>query len=210
MLKCQLRNTEAWKEELQTGLKTAGIGPQTRALIMHVIKCYATETDYNISSDYDGLTQAVCLDQDGLGWKHFLQGKLLPDWMEIINHEREQLGQPPNLRAVPQMMTALITTTINLWRARCEFMHGGSNSDKIAKKRRILSKQVEDLKTRGHNLGRKGRDHMSGAPDDSAQFRFIRAWIRTAQSLFRQANKQQKRFSTNRITTYFRRLLPNG
>ena len=116
MLKCQLRNNEAWKEELQTGLKTAGIGPQTRALIMHVIKSYATDTDYNISSDYDGLSQAVCLDQDSLGWKHFLQGKLLPDWMDIINNKRSQLGQPPNLRAVPQIMTALITTTINLWR----------------------------------------------------------------------------------------------
>ena len=114
---------------------------------MHVIKCYATDTDYNIFSDYDGLSQAVYLDQDSLGWKHFLQGKLLPDWMNIINNERSQLGQPPNLRAVPQMMTALITTTINLWRTQCEFMHGGRKSEKNAKKRRILSKQVEDLKT---------------------------------------------------------------
>ena len=45
MLKCQLRNTEEWKEELQDGLKKAHIGPQTRALIMHVIKCYANDTD---------------------------------------------------------------------------------------------------------------------------------------------------------------------
>jgi hypothetical protein len=62
MLKCQLRNTESWKEELQDGLKKAEIGPQTRALIMHVIKCYATNIDYNISSDYEGLAQAVCFD----------------------------------------------------------------------------------------------------------------------------------------------------
>ena len=151
---------------------------------MHVLKCYAMDTDYIISSDYDGLSQAVCLDKDSFGWKHFLQGKLLPDWMDIINNERSQLGQPPNLRAVPQMMTALITTTINLWRTRCEFMHGGSNSDKMSKKRRILSKQVDDLKTRGHKLDRKGRDHISGAPEESAQFRIIRAWIQTAQSLF--------------------------
>ena len=48
MLKYQLQNTELWKEELQTGLEEAGIGPQTRALIMHVIKCYATDTNYNI------------------------------------------------------------------------------------------------------------------------------------------------------------------
>ena len=123
MLKCQLQNTEAWKEELQTGLKMAGIGPQPRALIMHVIKCYPTDTDYNISSDYDGLSQAVCLDQNSLGWKHFLQGKLLPDWMDIIKNKQSQLGQPPNLRAVPQMMTALITTTLNLWGTQCEFLH---------------------------------------------------------------------------------------
>ena len=89
MLKCQLRNTESWKEELQDGLKKAEIGPQTRALIMHVIKCYATDTDYNISSDYDDLAQAVCFDQHMLGWKHFLQGKILPDWMNIINNKRE-------------------------------------------------------------------------------------------------------------------------
>ena len=124
MLKCQFRNTESWKEELQEGLKRAEIGPKTRALVMHIIKCYATDTDYNISSDYDNLAQAFCIDQHTLGWKHFLQGKLLPDWLDIINNEREQLGLPPNLRAVPQMMMALITTTLNLWRNRCEFMHG--------------------------------------------------------------------------------------
>ena len=47
--------------------KKTEIGPQTRALIMHVIKCYTTDTDYNISSDYDGLAQAVCFDQNMLG-----------------------------------------------------------------------------------------------------------------------------------------------
>jgi hypothetical protein len=126
MLKCQLRHIDKWKGELQDSLKKAQIGPQTRALIMHVIKCFATDTDYNISSDYGGLTQAVCLDQHVLGWKHFLQGKLIPDWMDIINNEREQLGLPPNLRALPQIMKALITPTLNLWRTRCEFLHGGS------------------------------------------------------------------------------------
>ena len=76
---------------------------------MHVIKCYTYDTDYNISRDYDNLIQAVCIDQHILGWKHFLQGKLLPDWMDIINNEREQLALLPNLRAVPQTITALIT-----------------------------------------------------------------------------------------------------
>ena len=134
---------------------------------MHVIKCYASDTDYNISRDYDNLTQAVCIDQHILGWKHFLQGKLLPDWLDIINNEREQLGLPPNLRAVPQMMTALITTTPNLWRTRCEFLHGVNHKEKILKQRQILLKQVEDLKTRGHILGRKGKEHISGAPPRS-------------------------------------------
>jgi hypothetical protein len=90
-------------------------------------------------------------------------------------------------------------------------MHArGSHSEKNVKQRRILLKQVEDLKTRGHNLGRKGRDHMSGAPAEAAQFRVIRAWIRTAQALFRQAKKRQERFSMHRITTYFLRIHQNG
>ena len=122
-LKCQLRHTDKWKVELQDGLKKSQIGPQTRALIIHVIKCFATDTDYNISSDYDGLTQAVCLDQPMLGWKNFLQEKLLPDWMNIINNKQEQNGLPHNLRAVPQMMTDLVTTTLNLWRTQCDFLH---------------------------------------------------------------------------------------
>ena len=120
MLKCQLRHTNKWKGELQGGLKKAQIGPHTRALIMHVISCFDTDTDYNISSNYDRLTQAVCLDQHMLGWKHFLPVKILPDWMDIINTERKQLGLPHNLRAVPQIMTALATTTLNLCRTRCE------------------------------------------------------------------------------------------
>ena len=66
-----------------------------------------------------------------LGWKYFLQGKILPDWMDVINNERTQLYLPPNLRAVPQLMTALITTSINLWRTHCEFMHGEVTVKKI-------------------------------------------------------------------------------
>ena len=75
--------------------------------------------------DYDDLTQAVCYDQAQLGWKHFLQGKMLPEWHEIINKERRELNLPPNLHAVPQMMRALITMSLNIWRARCEFVYGG-------------------------------------------------------------------------------------
>jgi hypothetical protein len=198
------------KGELQEGLKKSQIGPQTRALIMHDIDYFATDTDYNISEDYDGLTQAVCLDQHTLGWKHFLQGKLLPDWMDIINTEQEKLGLPHSLRAVPQMMTALVTITLNLWRTRCEFLHGRSHNKKVIKQRRILLQQFEDLKSRSHKLGRKGRDHITGAPTETAQFRVIRSWIRTAQALYRQATRRQESFSTYRITTYFRRLLPNG
>ena len=119
MLKCQLQNTDKWKEELQYGLKKADIGPQAHALIMYVIKCYVVDTDYNISSNYDGIYQHVYFDQHMLDWKYFLQGELLPDWMDITNNERGQLGLPPNLRAVPQMMTSLITTTLNLWHNQC-------------------------------------------------------------------------------------------
>ena len=43
MLKCQLRHTDKWKGELQDGLKKAQIGPQMRALTMHVINCFATK-----------------------------------------------------------------------------------------------------------------------------------------------------------------------
>ena len=96
MLKYQLRNIEKWKEELQEGLKKAYIGPQTHALIIHVIKCFATDTYYKISRDYDGLNQAVCFDP--YDWKkNFLEHKLLPGWMEIINKELEQLGLPSNI-----------------------------------------------------------------------------------------------------------------
>jgi hypothetical protein len=129
-----------------------------------------------------------------LGWKHFLQGKLLPDWMDIINNERAQLGLPPNLRVVPLLMMALITTTLNLWRNHYEFMHGGIHIEKIVKQRRIIIKQVEDLKTHGQNLGRKGRDHMSGAPAKTAQFRVIRAWIRTSQAFFGRLTKDRSVF----------------
>ena len=63
MLKYQLRNTDKWKEEPQDSLKMAEIGPQTRSLIMNIITYFATDTDYNISRDYDGLTQAIYFDQ---------------------------------------------------------------------------------------------------------------------------------------------------
>ena len=48
MLRCTLQHTETWKKDLQDNLLTAGIGPQTRALIIHLIKCFATNKEYNI------------------------------------------------------------------------------------------------------------------------------------------------------------------
>ena len=63
MFNCQLRNTDKWNEELQDGLKMTEIGPQMHLLILHIINFFATDTDYKISRDYDGLTQVVCFDQ---------------------------------------------------------------------------------------------------------------------------------------------------
>ena len=74
--------------------------------------------------DYDNLTQVVCYDQAQLVWKHFPQGKLLPEWQDIINKERRELNLPPNLHAFPQTMRAHITMSLNIWRTRCEFLHG--------------------------------------------------------------------------------------
>ena len=82
---------------------------------MDFIKCYATDTDYNISSNHHSLSQAVCFDKHMNGLEKIIQGKILADWMDIINKKLEQLGLRPNLRTLPQIMTALITTKINLW-----------------------------------------------------------------------------------------------
>ena len=157
---------------------------------------FAADTEYNIYRDYDGLTQAVCFYQNMIGWKYFLQGKLLPDWMDIINTEWDQLD--------------LINKTLNLWLTRCEFIHGGSTGDKIIKKCWILLQQVEDLKACRNILGPKGKDHIDGTPEEGAQFWVLRVWIRTAQALYRQVKEKQARFLTYRITTYFRLSHQNG
>ena len=69
MLWCTLRHTQTWKweKDLQDNLLTTGIGPQTRALITHLIKFFVTNEEYNISVDYDDLTPAVCYDQAQIG-----------------------------------------------------------------------------------------------------------------------------------------------
>ena len=48
MLKCQLRNTDKWKKELQDGIKNTDIGPQTHSLIIHVITRFATDKENRI------------------------------------------------------------------------------------------------------------------------------------------------------------------
>ena len=130
--------------------------------------------------------------------------------MDIINTEREQLGLPPNLRGVPQMMKALIITTLNLWRTQCEFLHVGSNSDKTIKKCWILLQQVEELKTHRQILEQKGNDHIDGAPAEDAKFRVLRALIRISQAIYRQANSKQESLPTYRITTEFQRIHQSG
>ena len=46
---------------------------------------------------------------------------------------------------------------------------------------------MEDLKTQRVTLGRKGRDHIYGAPSEVAQCRVLWAWIWTSQALYQQA-----------------------
>ena len=48
MLKCQLRNTDKWKKELQDGIKNTDIGPQTHSIIIHVITRFSTDKENRI------------------------------------------------------------------------------------------------------------------------------------------------------------------
>ena len=105
--------------------------------------------------DYGNLTKAVWYEQAQLGWKNFLQGKLLPEWQEIINNERQELDLPPNLHAVPQTVRVLVSMSLNIWRTRCEFLHGGTKSDTLRKRRWLIFQQVEHLKINRNNLDMK-------------------------------------------------------
>ena len=81
---------------------------------MHLIKCFTTNEEYNIYVDYDDLMQGVWYDQAQIGWKHLHQGKLLPEWHGIINNERRELNIRPNLHAVPKIIRALTTMSLNI------------------------------------------------------------------------------------------------
>ena len=70
--------------------------------------------------------------------------------MDIINNEREQLRLPPNLRGVPQMMMALITTTLNLWRTHCEIMHGEVTVKKMLSRSKYYSNRLKISRNTGN------------------------------------------------------------
>ena len=92
MLRVHIWNTAGWKADLNEGLTNAGIGPQTRALSMYNAKSYVMHYDLHIGRDYDMITQCICADQAQLGWQNFLQGKLIPEWGDIINKECQIMG----------------------------------------------------------------------------------------------------------------------
>ena len=108
-----------------------------------------------------------------------------------------------------KVITAITTFTLNLWRARCSQVFGGTKIHRLRKTRERLLAQVTDLVKDRSVLTTNGKDHIDGAPEDNARLCDISAWIRTTRALYRQAKKKQRGHSTHRITVYFRRL-PNG
>ena len=91
------------------------------------------------------MAQALVEDQKTMGWRHFLQGKLIKDWVDVFNEERLDEGDNDDDRIMVKVITAITSFTLNLWRSRCSQIFGETNIHCLRKMRELLLAQVKDL-----------------------------------------------------------------
>ena len=114
------------------------------------------------------MAQALVDDQITMGWRHFLQGKLIKDWVDVFNEERRDEGKKDNDRIMVKVITAITSFTLNLWRSRCSQVFGGTKIHHLRKMRERLLAQVKELVKDQSVRTTNGKYHIDGAPEDNA------------------------------------------
>ena len=115
------------------------------ALLLYCIKCFGSNTTPSSPSDHSTMAQVLVDNQTAMGWRHFLQGKLIKDWVDVFNKERWDEGKKDDDRIVVKVITAITSFNLNLWRSRCSQVFGGTNIHRLRKMRERLISQVKDL-----------------------------------------------------------------
>ena len=138
-----------------------------------------------------------------MGWSHFLQGKLIKDWVDVFNEERRDKGKKDDDRIMVKVITEITSFNLNLWRSRCTHVFWGTKIHRLRKMRERLLAQVKDLVKDRSVLTTNGKDHIAGALEENSRLCDISTWIRNTWALYQQTKKKQKVHSTHRITVYF-------
>ena len=119
MLQCQVIKTDGWKIDLQHGLKKSGLVPQHEALLLYCITCFGSNTTPSAPSHHSAMAHTLVNDQTTMGWHHFLQVKLIKDWVDVFNKERRDGGKKEDDPIMVKVVTAITPFTLNLWPSRC-------------------------------------------------------------------------------------------
>ena len=141
VLQCQILTNPEWTRDIQTVLKSAGVGRRVRALMSYGLRTWA-EGGVTNTEEHTEAEKNVFYDQGQIGWSHLLKGRISADWAAAINAERIENGLQAHPRANVKVIREIIPIVIDLWRRRCEIAYGKTKKERTKRKRDQLTEKI--------------------------------------------------------------------
>ena len=91
------------------------------------------------------MAQALVEYQTTMGWSHFIQGKIIKDWVGVSNEERQDERNKDDGQIIVKFIKLITSFTLNLWRSMCSQVFWGTYIQRITKKQERTLAQVKDL-----------------------------------------------------------------
>ena len=96
---------------------------------MYCIKCFDKGTKPHVTYDYSVLARGIIVDQYMMGWTHFLQGKLIKNWITKFNVVRKMQGGKEDDILMINVARAITTFTTNIWVSWCAHIYRGTKDN---------------------------------------------------------------------------------
>ena len=129
---------------------------------------------------YDELNKAI-KQQDDIGWRHFIRGRLTIEWGNIINSHLEvrNIKQYNAEKWGTKLLEINWKYILKIWRQRCEDLHGATKDEKDRLKKEKLLQEIEHIQSTNKELLTKKSEWIHEDIDELAQLdnEALEAWL---------------------------------
>jgi hypothetical protein len=194
---CKRKNLRTeWLAEIKTFLSQDHTPPSIKDVIYNKLHSWLEPIiDNENYEEYTDIQKAI-KQQDDIGWRHFIRGRLTIEWGNLINSHLESNNiKPYNAEKWGATLLEINWKYIlKIWRQRCEDVHGITKVDTDRLKKEKLIQEIKHIQSTNIELLTKNSEWIHEDIEELSKLDIaaLEAWLYGAQILMKINQKKLK------------------